>query len=79
MNKTRTEKQALLNQLQLYTRSDAAKSMTLQQYQRLVSWLNGMSFTEIAQEEAISPQAVSQSVSRDIRKIEAYILSSHVS
>lgn len=43
--------------------------MTVQQYKRLVSWLSGQTFAEIAEEEGVRPQTVAYSVKREVKSI----------
>lgn len=65
------EKQAMLELVNKYVQTEGSV-LTVQRYQRVISWLNGMSFAEIGQEEGVSAQAISQSVKRDLVLAKAF-------
>lgn len=60
--------------LSRWVNTPGADKLTIKQYQRLTMWLYGQTFKQIAKEEGVTPQAISQGVGRDYKKLQAYIL-----
>lgn len=52
----------------------AGLPLTLGQYKRLASFLAGLTYEQIAQDEGVTQQAVGQSVRRDLKRIKQFAI-----
>lgn len=64
---TRAEK--LLAQAWVHRYINADHKLSIRTYTRLMSWLGGLTFAEIAAEESVTPQAIAQTVTKTVREI----------
>lgn len=68
---SRQEKREALEHINQFV--NTGNDISIQRYQRLVSWLNGMALWEIAASENVSQQAVAQSVRRDFKTLQQFV------
>lgn len=52
----------------------AGHKMSIQRYQRLMCWLLGDTYAQIADAEGTTAQAVAHSVRRDLKRVQAFAL-----
>lgn len=67
---TKKEKDQLAQNVHKYIQ--AGNSLSILRYTRLMSWLGGMTFAEIAEEQGLTAQAVANSVRRDAKLIKKF-------
>lgn len=72
---SREERERASGYLNRWINSSEAGNVTAQQYRRLASWLNGKTFQQIANEEGVTAQAISQSIRHNYKRLDIYILS----
>jgi DNA-binding CsgD family transcriptional regulator len=68
---TKKEKREIMDRLHALVND--GHSLTIKRYQRLVLWLEGNTFAEIAKVEGVTAQAVSQSVRRDFLRVQTFV------
>ncbi len=61
------EKQLVNKWLQRYARAN--QSLTVIRYVRIMRWLYGETYQQIAEKDGVTAQAVAHSVKRDVKKI----------
>jgi DNA-binding CsgD family transcriptional regulator len=67
---SREEKRLVLANVHKYV--NARSPLSIVSYTRLMQWLNGLTYQEIAWEQRVSPQAVAANVKRSVNLILAY-------
>jgi len=69
---TKEEKAQALQDLLRYVQGGG--DISIQNYLRCHAWLNGTSFYSLGLEAGISAQAVEQSVKRELKKVQKFVL-----
>lgn len=71
-NLTNKDKRLVRDCLNQYVQAGGDSQISLQAYQRAVLWGEGYSFAEIAEQEAVSPQAVAVAVKKVVEYIKQF-------
>ncbi len=71
MQASKTDKQLALSALHQFV--NEGNKLTVQRYSRLVRWLSGDRFVEIAMEDNVTSQAVAKSVNRDYARLQEFM------